>query len=118
MPGDKPDGYGRAENQCGDSIEIFVRLKGGALDDVSCGAHGCANVLMCAQAAVLLARDKTLGDARRATSAEAIVAALGGQLPEHELHCAEMASRAMARALEEAAQSAREPWRRLYKTRP
>lgn len=113
----QPDGYGRAVNECGDYIEVFVRLVDGVVDDIKCDAHGCANVLICAQAAVLLARKKSLGDARRATATARIIEALAGQLPEHELHCAEMASRAVAEALEDAATSMREPWRKLYRTR-
>ena len=116
-PGDKPDGYGRVENDCGDSIEFFVRLERGVVGDVTCTVHGCANVLVCAQAAVLLARGKRLGDARGATAPERILEALDGKLPEHERHCAEMASRAVAEALADAAANLREPWRRLYRTR-
>jgi len=117
VPGDKPDGYGRVDNECGDSIEFFVRLEGGVVGEVTCGVRGCANVLLCAQTAVLLARGQPLGNARAATAPERILEAAGGALPEHEQHCAEMASRALAEALADAAASLREPWRRLYRTR-
>jgi nitrogen fixation NifU-like protein len=111
-----PDGYGRATNECGDTVELSVELDGTDIAQVGLQANGCVYTLACAHAAAALARGKSLGDARREATPEAIAALIEG-LPEHEIHCAEMACEALRRALEDAASSMREPWRKLYRTR-
>jgi NifU-like protein involved in Fe-S cluster formation len=75
---------------------------------------GCQYTVICARAVCLLAGGKTLAQARRDTTFEAIIAAIEN-LPEHNHHCATMASQAFADALTEAAMSRRDPWRKLYR---
>jgi len=109
-----PDGHGRSETECGDSIEIFLALDAGIVTRAGYRIEGCAFTLVCGRAAAELARGKTLAEARRATRPEEIEAALGG-LPEGNRHCAELASEAVAEALIDAAANMREPWKKHYR---
>jgi NifU-like protein involved in Fe-S cluster formation len=88
----------------GDEVEVRM--------DVS----GCQYTLICARVASFLAQGKTLAQARRDTTPQAIISAIEN-LPEHNHHCALMASQALADALTQAAVSRVDPWRKLYRPR-
>jgi nitrogen fixation NifU-like protein len=109
-----PDGRGRSESECGDSIEILLALDAGVVTQAAYRIEGCSFTLVCGRVAAELARGKTLAEARRATRPEDIEAALGG-LPEGNRHCAELASEAVAEALTDAAANMREPWKKHYR---
>jgi NifU-like protein involved in Fe-S cluster formation len=114
IPMSDPDGYGRAESDCGDAIEIFVALDAGVVVEAGYRIEGCAFTVVCGRAAATLIRGKTLAEARRASASEQIEAALGG-LPAANRHCAKLASDAVAEALVDAAANMREPWKRHYR---
>lgn len=107
------DGHGRESSDCGDLIEFFVQLKDDTVAEVHCHVAGCTNVFVSARAAGTLVKNKSLREAIAVTTAQNIddIAAL----PEQNRHCADMAADAMKKALFDAATSAREPWRRLYR---
>ena len=108
------DGYGRAASDCGDTIELFLKMRDGVIDAARFEISGCSNTLACARAVVALIKDRALGDARRASAAERIVEALP-DLPEAARHCADVASAAATAAIGDAAVHQREPWRALYR---
>lgn len=114
IPMKEPDGYGRRESDCGDSIEIFVALDAGVVTEAGYRIQGCAFTLVCGRAAASLVRGRTLAEARRATRPEDIEAALGG-LPEANRHCARLASDAVGEALTDAAANMQEPWKKHYR---
>ena len=70
--------------------------------------------LACISVATTLVEGLSPIEARRATRAEAISEALGG-LPAKEMHCAEIATRALWAALDDYIVNQREPWKRLYR---
>jgi len=108
------DGYGKSVIDCGDTVEIYLRLEKGEVVDTTYLVKGCVFTLACAREAAALVRNKCLADARRDTSPDGIAASIG-DLPEENEHCAELASEAVAKALEDAAASMREPWRKTYR---
>jgi len=110
----KPDGYGSSETDCGDRIEFSIKVKENVVVEASFEMRGCNFTLDVARASAALVRGKTIREARKATEPEEIDRSLGG-LPEHNFHCAEMASDAMAAALRDAAMHVRDPWRKLYR---
>ncbi len=114
LPG--ADGYGKRESDCDDTIEIYLAVKDSVVTETSFLVRGCVFTLACARAAAALAKGKVVSGARRETSPQAIEKALGG-LPPDNFHAAELASGAMADALEDAAFNAREPWRKIYQHR-
>jgi NifU-like protein involved in Fe-S cluster formation len=114
LPTREPDGYGRSESDCGDTVEIFVVLDAGVVAEAGYRIQGCAFTLVCGRAAADIVRGKTIAEARRTTRPEHIEAALGG-LPEANRHCAELASNAVSEALVDAAANMQEPWKKHYR---
>jgi NifU-like protein involved in Fe-S cluster formation len=110
----KPDGYGRAESECGDTIEIAVAVDAGVITESAFRLSGCAFTLLCGRAAAEIIPGKTISEARRMTSPELIAAALDG-LPEANAHCAALASSAVAEALTDAAANMVAPWKKHYR---
>ena len=108
-----PDGYYKHETDCGDTVEFAVTLADGVVD-VDFNMRGCNMTAICVKAAVLLARGKTIAEARRAATADGIEAALEGKLPPENRHTAEFVAEALGEALIAAVRSTREPWRKMY----
>jgi nitrogen fixation NifU-like protein len=110
----QPDGYGRKSRECGDAIEIYVILRDGIISSASFETTGCIYSVACANAVVHLAVGKSLQEAGDIT-AERVVDYLE-TLPEHERHCADLASEALQQALTDARETLRRPWRRFYRS--
>ena len=111
-----PDGYGKGVSDCGDTIEVFIILKGTEIANAGFQIYGCVNTLLAARAAAALIKNQTIAQASKLATPETIDQAAGG-LPEHAKHCADLAAQAVEQALREAVISVREPWRKLYKKR-
>lgn len=109
----QPDGQGRAASDCDDLIQIFLRVRGERITEISFLSTGCGATLSSASMATELADGLTLEDALRLT-AQDIADGLDG-LPVHNFHCAEMALRALHTAVQDAFRCAREPWKKLYR---
>jgi NifU-like protein involved in Fe-S cluster formation len=112
----RPDGVGEAASDCDDRVVFYLRMDGGGVAAAEFDMRGCQNTYLCARAAAELARGRSLAEARRATAPGRIADHLGDLLPADRFHAAELVSRALALALEDAASTAREPWRRLYRS--
>ena len=109
----QPDGQGRAASDCDDSIQIFLRLRGKHITQISFLSSGCGATLSAASMATELADGLTL-EAALVLTAQDIADGLDG-LPEANFHCAEMAARALHTAVQDAYQCEREPWKKLYR---
>lgn len=109
----QPDGHGHAASDCNDSIQIFLRVKNEQIQQISFLSTGCGATLSCASMATELADGLTL-EAALGLTGEDIANGLDG-LPEHNFHCAEMATAALHQAVQDAYRCAREPWKKLYR---
>jgi nitrogen fixation NifU-like protein len=94
---DHPSGTGAAVGQCGDSIELSLRIDRGAIADIRVLPRGCVYTLVCASAVSELARGRDLDHALELDPQE-VVAALGG-LPEDHMHCARLAVNTLGEAI-------------------
>ncbi|TWI73073.1 nitrogen fixation NifU-like protein [Desulfobotulus alkaliphilus] len=92
-----PDGYGKKTGDCGDTIEFFLTLEEDRLQFVSYQIDGCINTNACAATISRMTEGKSLDTAWQILP-ETVVTYLG-TLPEHELHCAELAVGAFYMAL-------------------
>jgi nitrogen fixation NifU-like protein len=108
-----PDGMGRASIECGDSMQICLRVSQGRILEARFMTDGCGPVIACGSMATELARGKTVSKAM-ALSEDDIMIALGG-LPDSETHCATLAVNALKRALVDYLTLRREPWKRTYR---
>jgi len=94
---DNPSGKGVALGKCGDSIEVSLRIKTGAIADIKVLPRGCVYTLVCASAMSELAKGRELEQALELEPHD-VVTALGG-LPEDHLHCARLAVNTLGEAI-------------------
>jgi nitrogen fixation NifU-like protein len=92
-----PSGKGTATGQCGDSIEVSLRIETGAITDIKVFPRGCIYTLVCASAMSELAKGRNLEQALELEPHD-VVTALGG-LPEDHLHCARLAVNTLGEAI-------------------
>ncbi len=84
-----PDGYGRRTGQCGDTIEMFLKIRDDRIRSASFEIQGCLNTAACANTVIKLTEGKTVDQAWKITPEE--VVRYLGTLPSKEAHCAELA---------------------------
>ena len=109
----KPDGYGKRTGDCGDTIEIYIKLDvTGKIIAVSYDTDGCLNTNACANTVAVMAEGRRAVEAWEITP-EKIVEFLG-TLPENETHCAELAVGAFYRALANYQELRKAPWKKAY----
>ncbi|MFH0809407.1 MAG: iron-sulfur cluster assembly scaffold protein [Pseudomonadota bacterium] len=94
---DNPSGKGAEVGQCGDSIEVSLRIDGGAIADIKVLPRGCVYTLVCASAMSELAKGRDLDHALELEPHE-VAKALGG-LPADHLHCARLAVNTLGEAI-------------------
>jgi nitrogen fixation NifU-like protein len=94
---DNPSGKGTAVGQCGDSIEVSLRIEAGAIAEIKVLPRGCVYTLVCASAMSELAKGRNLDQALEMEPHD-VVTALGG-LPEDHLHCARLAVNTLGEAI-------------------
>jgi len=113
--GSMPDADSHASvlGPCGDSMEIWLKVRGDTVLDATFWTDGCGSSIACGSMVTGLAKGKTLREAL-AISAEVILRNLGG-LPEDSLHCAGLASSTLKKALIEYMNLQREPWKKAYR---
>ena len=87
---ESPTGYGRVTGNCGDTMEIFLRLEGEVVSDASFITDGCGCSAVCASVACELAIGKEPEGIADVTG-EMILQILGG-LPDDNVHCAFLAA--------------------------
>ncbi len=108
-----PDGYGKRQGACGDTVEIFLKMDEGRISRTMFDTDGCMNTNACANTLSLLTEGKSFENAWEVT-AEDIINYLES-LPAGEHHCAELAVGAFYLALSDYQKYRRSPWKKLYK---
>ncbi len=89
---------------CGDSLRLFLRIRGGRVEAASFLSSGCPASIATSSAATELLRGRTLAEASALTR-EDYAAAVGG-LPANKVHCSVLAATAARQAIE--------GWRRTH----
>ena len=92
-----PSGRALGVGQCGDSVEVTLRVVGERIVDIRYQPRGCAFTIACASAMSELALNRTLEQALE-ISPQDVEAELGG-LPEDHLHCARLAVNTLGEAI-------------------
>jgi nitrogen fixation protein NifU and related proteins len=111
-PLDDPDGEGRHTGACGDTVAMFLKLRGTIIAQVAFQVQGCMNTVACANAVAELIEEKPIEEAWELTP-ERIMNFLE-TLPDSHHHCAELAVGALYRALADVRSKQREPWKKKY----
>ena len=111
---ESPDGYASVKGSCGDTMEMFIKIKNDRISECGFQTDGCGTSIVCGSVATTLAQDKTFIEALAGVSADDILKILGG-LPAPDVHCAELAAEALRRALAEYLYQKQSPWKKHYR---
>jgi nitrogen fixation NifU-like protein len=84
----RPDAYGIVHGWCGDTMEVYLRLNGDSIKEVTFMTDGCGSSLACGSMLTRLVQGMSLEEAGE-IKPEDLITALDG-LPEESLHCAEL----------------------------
>ena len=109
------DGFGRITGPCGDTMEIWIRVKDGTVIAANFLTDGCAATIAAGSMVTGLTRGKGVSQALK-ISQQDVLDALGG-LPEDNEHCALLAANTLKEALKDYFTFRNEPWKRVYRTR-
>lgn len=110
-----PDGFGRITGPCGDTMEIYLKVRDGKVMNASFQTDGCGTTIASGSMVTELAKGKSVLEAQKITQQD-ILNALGG-LPEDSLHCALLAANTLKEAIKYYLAFKKEPWKRAYGSR-
>ncbi|MFH1435060.1 MAG: iron-sulfur cluster assembly scaffold protein [Pseudomonadota bacterium] len=110
---DSPDGYAKISEHCGDTIEVFLKVRGGKVLDAGFVTDGCMTTVAALNAALNVVKGKDLKQARWITREE-VLEELGG-LPREDEHCAGLAASTVRAAAIDCEKMQSEPWKKAYR---
>ncbi len=96
---DEPDGYARVTGNCGDTMEIGIKVKKGKVVETQCATDGCTMSKQCVESAARLALEKSIEEIRSLNMTH--IADEVGHVPDSHLHCAQLAEITLQRALDD-----------------
>ena len=105
-------GFGRVTGPCGDTMEIYLKVRDGRVRNASFLTDGCGTTIASDSMATELAKGKSISEAQKITQQD-VLNALGG-LPEDSLHCALLAANTLREAIKDYLAFRKEPWKRAY----
>ena len=111
---ENPDGYAKVKGSCGDTMEMFIRMKDDRIAECTFQTDGCGTTIVCGSVASEVAQNKTFTQALALISADEILKRVGG-LPESDIHCAQLASETLRRALADYLFQKKAPWKKHYR---
>ena len=107
------DGFGKVTGSCGDTMEIWVRVKNGTIADASFLTDGCGTSIASGSMVTEVVKQKSVSEAQR-ISQQDVLNALGG-LPEESEHCALLAADTLREAIRDYLAMKKEPWKKAYR---
>jgi nitrogen fixation NifU-like protein len=107
------DGFARVTGPCGDTMEIWLKVKSSMITDISFMTDGCGPSIASGSMVTALAKGKSVGEAQRIGQQD-ILDALGG-LPDESKHCALLASNTLKEAIRDYLALLKEPWKKAYR---
>lgn len=107
------DGFARVTGPCGDTMEIWLKVKDGTVSAATFMTDGCTTTIASGSMITELARGKSIPEAGRIGQQE-ILDALEG-LPEESEHCALLAANTLKEAIGNYLAMQREPWKKAYR---
>lgn len=94
---DAPDAYARVTGPCGNTVEIFLRMRNGKVDDIRYTTDGCFTTYAAVSVVTEMAKGKTVAGCLGVNQSSNLEY-LGG-LPDDAAHCALLAAITLHRAL-------------------
>ncbi len=84
--------------QCGDIMQVYLKIKGDIIEDVSFRTFGCGAAIATSSIATEMIKGKTIDEAL-ALSNKDVIEELGG-LPPAKIHCSVLAEEAIKAAIQ------------------
>jgi nitrogen fixation NifU-like protein len=106
------DGLGRATGSCGDTMQIYLRVRNGKISDAKFITDGCGTSIACGSMVTEMVKGKGVAEALRVTQEEVLDALEG--LPEENEHCALLAADTLREAIKDYLAFKHDPWKRAY----
>ena len=110
---DNAEGFGKITGPCGDTMEIWLRVKNGTVADATFLTDGCGTSIASGSMITELAKGKSISQVQK-ISQQDVLSALDG-LPEESEHCALLAANTLKAAIRDYLAMEREPWKRDYR---
>jgi len=96
---ESPDGVGEVGNPvCGDIMKIYLKVENDRIQDIKFKTFGCGAAIATSSMVTEMVMGKTIGEALAVTR-EDVAEALGG-LPPNKMHCSNLATDAVHKAIE------------------
>lgn len=97
---EKPDGVGEVGNpNCGDIMTIYIKVEDNYINDIKFETLGCVAAIATSSMITEMVKGKTLDEAMKISYQD--VADELGELPPIKVHCADLAVRALRKAIED-----------------
>ena len=93
----EPDAHATVQGQCGDTMEIYLRLDEERIEEASFMTDGCGPTVACGSVLTTMVMGLTLKEAKRIRP-QRLIDALDG-LPEESIHCAELTVTTLQKAI-------------------
>jgi nitrogen fixation NifU-like protein len=93
------DGYADLTGQCGDAMQIWIKVDDYKIKEITFWTDGCGTTLASGSMVTELAKGKAVNDALQITPLD-VLDALGG-LPEESVHCAFLAVNTLHEAIKD-----------------
>jgi nitrogen fixation NifU-like protein len=115
--GDLPDadGFGKITGPCGDTMQIWLKIKDSRIINAAFSTDGCGTTRACGSMVTEMIKEKEISQAIKVTQ-EKILKTLGG-LPEEDQHCALLAANTLKAAIQNYYADKKEPWKKAYRNR-
>ncbi len=109
------DGFGKVTGSCGDTMEIWLKIKDDKITQATFWTDGCGTTTACGSIVTEMVKGKSPIEALRIGSEE-ILESLGG-LPEESIHCSVLAAETLREAIRNYLTIKKEPWKKAYQRR-
>ena len=107
------DGFGSTTSDCGDTLEIWLKVKGDRIQNATFRTNGCGANVAAGSMVTELAKGKSVIEAQ-GIGQQDVLDALGG-LPEGNIHCVQQAAITLRLAIQDYMVLKREPWKKAYR---
>ena len=107
------DGFGTVTGSCGDTMEIWLKVKDEKVAFATFWTDGCGTSIACGSMVTEMVTGKGIIEARRITQDD-VLHSLGG-LPEESAHCALLAANTVREAVKDYLAVKNEPWKKAYR---
>ena len=107
------DGFARVTGPCGDTMEIWLKVKNDTVVGVTFMTDGCGPSIASGSIATEIAKGNSIDELQR-ISQQDILDALDG-LPQESEHCALLAANTIKAAIRDYMAMKREPWKKAYR---